>query len=81
MNQVAELFTQRSPDLYYHVMDYIPGTAPRRPRLVLPETQPDRPRLEYGPDDRVVIEAAPEFRETPDAAEPSLRLDTPTDAP
>ena len=25
MNEVAELFTQRSPDLYYRVMDYIPG--------------------------------------------------------
>lgn len=80
MSEVAEMFTRRSPALYYRVMDFIPGPAgPRRPALVLPEDPPDRPRIEAPARESIVIEATPEFTVAPGAAAPSLHLEE-TDA-
>ena len=78
MSEVAEIFTRRSPDLYYQVMDFIPGTGgPRRPQLILPEDQPDRPRIEFEPGGTIVIDATPQFTDDASVAAPPLKLDAP----
>jgi hypothetical protein len=76
MSEVAQLFTQRSPDFYYRVMDFIPGAdGPRRPRLVLPETPPDRPQFEFEPGEAVRLDTTPRFSDDPGVAAPPPRLE------
>lgn len=82
MSEVAQLFTRRSPDFYYRVMDFIPGPdGPQRPRLVLPEIPPDRPQLEFEPGAAVKLETTPQFSDDPGVAAPAPRLEEPTVEP
>jgi hypothetical protein len=80
MSEIVELFEQRDPARYFQIVDFIPSSgARRRPDLVLPESQPSRPRVDQEPGGRAVIEAEPSFS-TNGVGSPRLRtprLETP----
>lgn len=68
MSEVTERFRERDPTEYFSI-DFIPWTGGRRlpPAPPAPGTQPDRPRLDYGPSAATRLGVEPPAIEKPDA--------------